>query len=452
LTSWAGSPKQWIAAWRPRGGGGGYNDALWQRHYDGASWGDWSQDAGGYLLSGPGLAAQGDGQFDVFVAGVYSGTGAVYTETATSLYQRHWDGTAWSADWDIVDVEPADGVSLVDAPAAVAHSTDQLDLFRRAGDATLRWLHYDGTAWGSWQNLGGLLLDAPTAISLGGDQVQVFVRGVDGRLWYRTYDGTSWGAWQCLVGLNLSAAPTAVSPAGGQVDVYARGEDEALWRIRFDGNTWSGWENLQGRLGSGAAVAVYGSEVELFAQTTDDPDTEPVEPVGSLQQKHYDGATWTDWQDVGGLEVSFAYHPGLPADVVDVTTGYFSGDGREQIVLAYGQGSGYTVRLYDVDSGFSPSQLASYSWSVAVTQTVRHIAVATGDVDVQDGRDEILVSFIQEDTSVTELEWSFLAADVRYDPGQELWQIVAEWRDVYASVTRRVHLRPSRGHPRIDQL
>ncbi|MGD9100245.1 MAG: hypothetical protein PVF45_07165, partial [Anaerolineae bacterium] len=329
----------------------GYDDALWHRHYDGATWEEWNSNAGGYLRSGPALAFSGDGEFDVFVAGVYSGTGVVYTATATSICQRHWDGTAWSADWDLVDVDPADGLALVGEPAATARGTDQIDLFRRASDNTLRWLHYDGASWGEWQNLGGLITSAPTAVSLGADHLHVFARGFDGMLWHRALGGTLWSPWRRLAGFELTSRPTAVSPASNQIDVYARGTDDALWRNRLNGSAWLGWESLGGVLGSAAAATVHGTQVDLFAQTT---------PTATLQHKHYDGSAWTDWQDRGGLTACCTtYNTGVSADVVAVETGYFTGDGREQIVMAYNLSAPHTnVRLYDVNDGFKPRLLA----------------------------------------------------------------------------------------------
>ncbi|MDY7079651.1 MAG: CARDB domain-containing protein [Chloroflexota bacterium] len=405
----------------------GYDNALWHHHYTGTNWLEWNNDAGGYLLSGPALASGGDGQFDVFAAGVYSGTGVVYTDTATSIYRRHWDGTAWSADWDLVDVDPADGLPLEGDPAAVARGTDGIDLFRRASDNTLRWLHYDGAAWGEWQNLGGIITSAPAAVSWGPNHLQVFARGFDGMLWHCAYDGSSWGTWGRLGGLVLASAPTAVSPAANQIDIYARGEDDALWWNRFgDGSIWFGWQSLGGLLGSGVGVAVHDGSIDLFAQTADDPDTEESEPDGSLQQKSYDGAAWTDWADRGGLKACcWAYDTGVEGDLVTVETGYFTGDGREQIVLAYGITQTVGVNLYDVSDGFRPELLASHRWQS--DRIWLHLDVATGDLDVLDSkesRDEIAFAAIDNPwTSDMKYRCWVVVLDVIHDAGQGDWQI-----------------------------
>jgi hypothetical protein len=261
----------------------GYDQSLWHRHYDGSAWGEWDN-AGGLLISGPAIASRGDGTFDAFAFGVDN-----------LIYHRHWDGSDWSGDWVMVDdasywvqysAMPGPAVPMpadVDAPGAAARGTAQLDLFRRAPDNTLRWRHSDdGSSWGNWQNLGGVITSAPTAVSTDADHLQVFARGVDGALWHRTYSGGSWGGWARLekpTDVRITSAPTAVSPPGSdRINVYVRGSSDGLWRIQSVGGSWGSWQgegskSTTGMFGSGA-LQFDGSDDYVAADSVvDDLDT-----------------------------------------------------------------------------------------------------------------------------------------------------------------------------------
>ena len=138
-------------------------------------------------------------------------------------------------------------------PAAVASSAGIFDVFRVAPDRTLRWNHFNGTIWGDWQGLGGMLASGPGAVLLDDGHVQVFAVGMDGALWYRTYDG-SWDAWQWVAldgmdpAVTIVSAPTPVQLATGEVRVYGRGSDDFLWQVTYDG-TWGTWSKGGGDTG-----------------------------------------------------------------------------------------------------------------------------------------------------------------------------------------------------------
>lgn len=349
----------------------GYDDALWHRHSDdGSSWGAWNNSAGGILLSAPAIASQGDGQFDAFVIGADN-----------QVYWRHWDGS-WSGSWQQYGNWPysvpvwVGSTPELPAPSAVARGGG-FGLFRLGPDNTLRW--HDGT---DWTSLGGMLASGPGVVSLGPDHMQVFARGVDEALWHRTYNAGIWETWQRLElagmdeGVTIASAPTAVSPASGQIGVYVRGSDNQLWRIQFAGGVWGTWHSLGGELASGVAVTA----AEYIAQEAD----------GSLQSS--DGSTWANWGgltpccnqfDTGSAAVAPPTNNPLSTLLVDVETGYFKGDGREQIVLAYQAAANQiTIELYDIGQRLTPVRVVTST----LTGTVPRIA--TGDID-GDGIDEI---------------------------------------------------------------
>ena len=367
----------------------GYDDALWHSHYDGSSWGAWDNAGGGTLLSAPAIVSRGVGQFDVFAFG-----------TDNLIYQRHWETGVFTGDWQLVDVpgdcpEPANisympglnapSGSEVNAPAAVARSAGQLDLFRRGSDNTLCWSHFDGAFWGEWQSLGGFISTPPAAISLPADGMQVFGRGLDEALWYRIYTGSHWGRWERLdmpADITVASAPTLASPQAGQIKVYIRGSDDALWQVQYDGALWGDWASGGGILGSGVGAAVWADQVDLFAQNTD----------GTLQ--HSTGASdWADWANLPAQQVyvteaiTASGSPGeLENGLIDIDTGYFTGDGRDQIVVAYAlPGGQFKIELYDIRNGFAPIKLAETDPLPGFFPRI-----ATGDW-TGDGVDEIAV-------------------------------------------------------------
>ena len=409
------SASMWVAENAPSGSIDllvrGYDEALW--HGICAAGGGacyWSNAAGGILASAPAVASRGGDAFDVFALGLDN-----------LVYQRSWDGYRWSADWQVEPDDPALPLFAgsapqrtvpmpeLPAPAVVERGTGAIDLFRQAPDNTLRWRHYDGSAWGAWQNLGGMLASAPGAVSLNEHHIQVFARGVDEAMWTLTYDN-AWGQWQRIerdgmpVTVTTASAPTAVSPAAGQIAVYVRGSDDRLWEIWHDGASWGAWQSLDEGLASGVGAAVWAGGRELFARDAD----------GSLRRKHFDGSTWSGWQNGGGLQAccqaslaGFVWGESdsdIPNAGLDVTTGHFSGDGRAQIVVAYLSYGMWEsrIRLYDVQNGFEPTLLAE----VGVASSEGAVYVSAADLD-SDGVDEIAILSRGKGTP-TEYNVSFL--------------------------------------------
>jgi hypothetical protein len=369
----------------------GYDDALWGRYYDGSSWGGWYDPGGGLLASGPAIASrEPGGELQVFVIGADN-----------QVWTRQLGGGLWQkvgedeGDWPALDqVLP---MPELPAPAAVARAGDEFDLFRLGPDNTLRWMRWsdsdgycDDPSRCKWDNLYGMISSAPGVVSLGPDHMQVFARGVDGALWYRTYNGEGWGTWQRVgledkgmpEGITIASAPSAVSPGSGEILVYVRGSDDQAWQIQqhADGS-WGTWSSAGGELASGVGAAASNGRIDLFAQAAD----------GNLQVNRYESGSWMGWQDLGWLEQPrYGSLEGKAYHQLDVETGYFKGDGRDQFVLAYRNAADeIVVRLYEVGKSMRPWPLTD---PVTTEHKGRFQKLATGDFD-GDGTDEIAVAY-----------------------------------------------------------
>jgi hypothetical protein len=302
--------------------------------------------------------------------------------------------------------EVAPDFEPVGDPAVVARGATELDLLLRASDDTLRRSHYDGSAWGAWENLGGMISTAPAAVvAPGSGALWAFARGVDGALWHCAYAGSAC-AWQRLdapAGVELASKPAAIVAGAGQVAVYARGSDDALWQIVHDG-AWGAWQSLGGTLDSAPAAASHGGQIDLFAQSEG----------GLVQRTHYDGTSWSAWEPMDALGCctgALGSPSGAPAaDTrfgVRVEAGHFLGAGREAFAVAYVRNDNKQlhVAVYDVQDGFGPVQLGSYDldtgfqepglihpWYQAWHEGKYDLTV--GDLD-GDGVDELAVATIK---------------------------------------------------------
>jgi len=392
----------------------GYDEALWHRHYSTGTWGEWKNDAGGMLLSAPTVVSTGDGLFDVFVVGPDNLT-----------YQLHWNGSVWGAEWTAID-KTTDWSAMefwvgptpeLPAPAAVARGSG-IDLFRLGPDNTLRWNHStDGTSWGGWESLGGMLASGPGVMSIGADHVQIFARGVDEALWFRTYN-SSWGAWQ-RAELNGDAddvniaSPPAVSASGS---VYVRGSDNQIWYTDCGIDSCTEWDHLEGMpnnpLASGVALA-GGNYLFIVRTETGEIEYSP------------DGVTWTNWggmeQLAGEWEFSQSNINPRSRDIenlsIDVEVGYFKGDGRPQIVVAFEcETTKICLQVYDVGEGFTPILRVGQSLAG------HHPRFATGDID-GDGTDEIGIVHLNDGEHGYDYHYKVEKIDVTFNFDASTWAI-----------------------------
>ncbi len=376
----------------------GYDHALWHIHADGAAWGRWDNAAGGMLLSGPAAASRVVGQMDVLGVGFDN-----------QLYHTLWDGSAWAA-WAPLPgggIFPQVSASLplqdVFSPAVAARNANTLDVFRVAQDHSLYWVSSSdgGASWGEWTSLGGMLASAPAAVALDADHMLVGAVGADGAFWFRLYNGSGWDGWQWLevpAGVAANTLPSLASPNAGQAVLFLPGPENHLWSSSYSGSAWGGWSDTplinvdhNPTLGAGVGAAGYGGLVHVFAQAAD----------GWL----YTPGSFGAWDRMARLPETIIVDTGLTSstnncgdgDLIgqcffDVTTGYFSGDGRQQIALAYVEnlaGNQTRLALFDIRDGFRLEQVASLVDPISPAVYPR---VAAGDVN-GDGLDEIGLAY-----------------------------------------------------------
>jgi hypothetical protein len=115
--------------------------------------------------------------------------------------------------------------------------------------------------------------------------------------YYPPTSSTSVGSpWSSLGGqLASGTGPAADAQSASSLDAFVQGTDHALWYKHWDGTSWSGWENLGGGLTSSpAAAAASGSNrIDVFVRGT----------TGALWQRTTTdgGTTWSAWYSLGGV-------------------------------------------------------------------------------------------------------------------------------------------------------
>lgn len=241
---------------------------------------------GGPIGSAPAATSASAGAVDAYARG-----------TDNQLWHRAFNGTSWGG-W-----QPLGGV--LSAEPAVVSAGGRTDVFIRGSDSQLWHRAFDGSTWGGWEPLGGVLGSGPAAASWGPGRLDVFVQGTDHQLWSRTFSGGAWSAWSNAAGAGglLSSEPAAVSWGPGRIDVFVRGSDQQLWHLAFNGS-WTAWEPLGGTLGSGPAVASGAAgHLDVFTRGMN----------GALWHLSWNGTTWSGWSLADTHGAVFNGEPGVTA-------------------------------------------------------------------------------------------------------------------------------------------
>lgn len=223
-------------------------------------------------------------------------SGSEYLFTRRSDHHIWWDDSLVGGTWHDL------GGYATSAPAAMpAAGGCALAVFIRGGSGTVyrKVKSASGTAWTSWQSLGGSTGSGtqPAAIAYGNSNEAVFIHGTDNRIYWKHSRncGATWTGWASLGG-QTSSNPAASSVQDDTIDLFSRGTDNALHTRHFNGSTWSGWTGLGGSLASGPAAAV--PQIQTGSTTWVPWGTEVI-AVGPDQHLWTDlkpaGGSWTGW-------------------------------------------------------------------------------------------------------------------------------------------------------------
>ena len=149
---------------------------------------------------------------------------------------------------------PPPGATLGDGPGATSAETGQIDVVVRGQDDVPYIKHFNGTSWGAFASLGGIVTGTPAIASRAPGTLDVFIRGQDDALWTRWFNGSTWSGWVSLGG-SLSTPPAVVSRSPGTLDVFAGGADGSLYTRRLGASGWSDWGHLGGLLSAAPSAA-----------------------------------------------------------------------------------------------------------------------------------------------------------------------------------------------------
>jgi hypothetical protein len=166
----------------------------------------------------------------------------------------------YSTAWRIIP-----GGQVGSGPDAAQIDDDSVYLAAKATNSNLLVRRQDGTTFGAWENLGGVITSAPAVLyDSASTRLWVFARGGDGAIWYRLRTGTGpWGAWTSIQGI-LTSAPDAIFGIG-QLTVFARGGNGNLYdRTQNSAGQWGPWSTNGLPVNSATSSLPSGAEFIQF--------------------------------------------------------------------------------------------------------------------------------------------------------------------------------------------
>src|ERR1043166_1981474 len=91
-----------------------------------------------------------------------------------------------------------------------AWSANRIDCFAAGTNGAMYQRYWNGSAWGGWTNLGGIITSPPSCVSWGPNRIDCFARGGDNAMYHRYWNGSAWGGWDNLGGV-ITSQPSCVS-------------------------------------------------------------------------------------------------------------------------------------------------------------------------------------------------------------------------------------------------
>ncbi len=237
------------------------------------------------LVGSPALASEFYPQLDVFVLGSNHNVYLKNQPFASANELGDW------TDWQSL------GCCFDSDPAAVSWSSGRTDLFVRSMDGVIAWRTWTRTAGGTWSDWTDIeepsagVASAPAVASSGPGRLDVFVRGNNNRLYQRTLDG-NWSDWTKVDDLLFVGKPAAASTGKGRMDVVAADDEQTIHHWTYDGT----WQRVQLdapiETESSPALAASAGKLSLYVRARG---------THRLYENIFDGATWGEWRDLGGV-------------------------------------------------------------------------------------------------------------------------------------------------------
>jgi hypothetical protein len=250
-------------------------DKLGVQYVYGIPW----EDLGGGIKGKPAICSRGTNKVDVIARG----------SDDRLWWKRYSNG--WSA-WI-----PIGGPAVTGPPGAACSGVNAIDVAVRGASNQLLHFWHDGSCSNSscwWsESLGGALGAGQVGVTSDSDQVDIFVRWSDNTLRHKRWNNGGWNPFWNRGG-NIASGPAAVSWGQGRFDVVARGPDDAVWHwIKDNTNNWEFWESLGGGTVGQPGVSSWGpNRLDVFAHGTDN----------RLYVKTWASA-WGTWASMSGMSV-----------------------------------------------------------------------------------------------------------------------------------------------------
>jgi hypothetical protein len=217
---------------------GSYGD-LYRLTWTGSNWTPWQNQ------SGPGL-------YDVYEISCTSRTTTSLDCFArvsdNHLWQKSWDGASWGAWTDLGAFPSASGLGGL---AATTYGSGFLVVYAIGSDGHAYRRYYE-TSWSTWQDDGfpsGIQLRQVGCATLNATTIECAFTDVDGGAWYRRWTGGPSG-WSAFADLGFppsyARGVTVANYLNDGVVVLANASDGRFYRkFREPGlTTWSGWLDL----------------------------------------------------------------------------------------------------------------------------------------------------------------------------------------------------------------
>jgi hypothetical protein len=218
-----------------------------------------------------------------------------------NLWHRWIDASLPNAQWssweNLSQAVLTPGIpSLIGTPSAVSYAVGALSVFIRSSSGAVVEVYYpSGGPW-NWQSHDGSSYSDPIAIA-GPNRIDLVVYGrsglpsnASGYSWHQSWTPSGWSpsrngydtSWG-TVGAGFVAQPGAALFSGTNIDFLGVSGEGYLWDNHYDGASWSGWQQM---IGAGGPSGVSGSPSAAVT---------PYGALFSVLVRGTDGALWDCW-------------------------------------------------------------------------------------------------------------------------------------------------------------